>query len=95
MRQREGEPGERVCLNVPWARNARDRWHRETRATQRLVGSNLPDTTNYEAECERGQDRETHYHFGHRYLLEARLLLCRARGYRTVLSGEAAGDCDV
>ena len=52
-----------------------------TGAPLRLIGPDLPDSPNYEAECERSQDRETHHHSAHRYLLEASLLVCRTRGY--------------
>jgi hypothetical protein len=83
------------CLDVPWAGNARDRWHWETGAPLRLIGPDLPDATTYEAECERGQDRENYYHSAHRYLLEASPLVCRTRGYRIVLGGKIAGDRDI
>lgn len=74
-----------ICLKVPRARNARDGWHRETGAPQRLIGPDLPDATDYEAEAKHGQDYKAYYHYGHRHLLEARLLVCRTTGYRTVL----------
>jgi hypothetical protein len=50
-----------ASFSIPWARNARDGWWRETGAPLQLITPNLPDATTQEAEHKRSQNCENHY----------------------------------
>jgi hypothetical protein len=67
-----------------WTRNACDGWQGETGPSLQLIGPNLPDATDYEAERKCSEDCETHYHGDHWIPLQGKLPACGPRDYRTV-----------